>query len=39
MARTPRIEYLARRAFYPDGTAHRVAWLHGYDIAAEGHYA
>ena len=33
------LEYLARWAFYPDGTAHRVAWLYGYDIAAEEHYA
>jgi len=24
---------------YPDGTAHRVAWLYGYDVAAEEHYA
>jgi salicylate hydroxylase len=33
------IEYMARRMLYPDGTAHRVAWLYGYDIAAEEHYA
>jgi salicylate hydroxylase len=32
------VEYLARRALYSDGTAHRVAWLYGYDIAAEEHY-
>ena len=32
-------EYLARRIFYPDGTAHRVAWLYGYSIAAEENYA
>ena len=33
------LEYAARRVFYPDGTAHRVAWLYGYDIAAPEHYA
>ena len=33
------IEYLARRVLYPDGTAHRVAWLYGYDVAAEEYYA
>jgi salicylate hydroxylase len=33
------VEYLARRVLYPDGTAHRVAWLYGYDVAAEEHYA
>jgi salicylate hydroxylase len=33
------VEYLSRRVFYPDGTAHRVAWLYGYDIAAPEHYA
>lgn len=32
-------EYMARRMLYPDGTAHRVAWLYGYDIAAEENYA
>lgn len=32
------IEYMARRIFYPDGTAHRVAWLYGYDVAAEENY-
>jgi salicylate hydroxylase len=32
-------EYLSRRLLYPDGTAHRVAWLYGYDVAAEEHYA
>ncbi len=30
---------MARQAFYPDGTAHRVLWLYGYDIAAEENYA
>jgi len=33
------VEYLTRRVLYPDGTAHRVAWLYGYDVAAEEHYA
>ena len=33
------VEYLSRRVLYPDGTAHRVAWLYGYDVAAEEHYA
>lgn len=33
------IEYMARRMLYPDGTAHRVAWLYGHDITAEEHYA
>jgi salicylate hydroxylase len=33
------VEYLSRRVLYPDGTAHRVAWLYGYDVAAEAHYA
>ena len=33
------VEYLARRVLYPDGTAHRVAWLYGYDVAAKEHYA
>jgi salicylate hydroxylase len=33
------VEYLSRRILYPDGTAHRVAWLYGYDVAAEEHYA
>jgi salicylate hydroxylase len=33
------VEYLSRRVWYPDGTAHRVAWLYGYDVAAEEHYA
>ena len=32
------VEYAARRLFYPDGTAHRVAWLYGYDVAAEEQY-
>lgn len=32
------IEYTARRVLYPDGTAHRVAWLYGYDVMAEEHY-
>jgi salicylate hydroxylase len=32
-------EYMARQVLYPDGTAHRVAWLYGYDVAAEEHYA
>jgi salicylate hydroxylase len=32
------VEYLSRRVLYPDGTAHRVAWLYGYDVAAEEHY-
>ena len=32
------IEYAARRLFYPDGTAHRVAWLYGHDVMAEEHY-
>lgn len=32
------VEYAARRLFYPDGTAHRVAWLYGYDATAEEHY-
>jgi salicylate hydroxylase len=32
------VEYAARRVFYPDGTAHRVAWLYGYDVLAEEHY-
>ncbi len=32
------IEYAARRLFYPDGTAHRVAWLYGYDAMAPEHY-
>jgi salicylate hydroxylase len=33
------VEYLSRRVLYPDGTAHRVAWLYSYDVAAEEHYA
>jgi salicylate hydroxylase len=33
------VEYLSRRVLYPDGTAHRVAWLYGYDVATEEHYA
>jgi len=33
------VEYLIRRVLYPDGTAHGVAWLYGYDVAAEEHYA
>jgi salicylate hydroxylase len=33
------VEYLSRRVLYPDGTAHRVAWLYGYNVAAEEHYA
>jgi len=33
------VEYLSRRVLYPDGTAHRVAWLYGYDVAAEEYYA
>ena len=33
------VRYLTRRVLYPDGTAHRVAWLYGYDVAAEEHYA
>jgi hypothetical protein len=33
------VEYMARRVFYPDGTAHRVAWLYDYDIAADENYA
>jgi salicylate hydroxylase len=33
------VEYLSRRVLYADGTAHRVAWLYGYDVAAEEHYA
>src|SRR5215207_2487259 len=32
------VEYAARRLLYPDGTAHRVAWLYGYDVMAEEHY-
>jgi salicylate hydroxylase len=32
------VEYAARRLFYADGTAHRVAWLYGYDVAAEEQY-
>src|SRR4029079_15120847 len=32
------VEYAARRLFYPDSTAHRVAWLYGYDVAAEEQY-
>ncbi|MGD9614680.1 MAG: FAD-dependent monooxygenase [Alphaproteobacteria bacterium] len=32
------VEYAARRVMYPDGTAHRVAWLYGYDAAADEHY-
>jgi len=32
------MEYMGRRVLYPDGTAHRVAWLYGYDVAAEEHY-
>ena len=32
------VEYAARRVLYPDGTAHRVAWLYGYDVTAEEHY-
>jgi hypothetical protein len=33
------VEYVTRWVLYPDGTARRVAWLYGYDIAAEEHYA
>jgi salicylate hydroxylase len=32
------VEYAARQVLYPDGTAHRVAWLYGYDVMAEEHY-
>src|SRR3954452_17646170 len=32
------LEYAARSVLYPDGTAHRVAWLYGYDVMAEEHY-
>ena len=32
------VEYAARRILYPDGTAHRVGWLYGYDVMAEEHY-
>jgi len=32
------VEYAARRWLYPDGTAHRTAWLYGYDVAAEEQY-
>ncbi|MBV9829298.1 MAG: FAD-dependent monooxygenase [Alphaproteobacteria bacterium] len=33
------LEYTVRRLFYPDGTVHRTAWLYGYDVMAEEHYA
>ena len=31
-------QYAARQVLYPDGTAHRVAWLYGYDVMEEEHY-
>jgi salicylate hydroxylase len=33
------MEYMTRRVLCPDGTARRVAWLYGFDVAAEEHYA
>jgi salicylate hydroxylase len=32
------VEYAARRLLYADGTAHRVAWLYGYDVGDPAQY-